>query len=132
VNTLKAKDRGAWRVWLKEYHSSEKEVWLLFYKKHARKASVPYEEAVEEALCFGWIDSAIRRVDDDSYAQKFTPRKPGSKWSSSNLTRMRKLIDEKMVSPAGMEVYAMRGLSARETQAQTRGKTRGKTSRKTD
>jgi uncharacterized protein YdeI (YjbR/CyaY-like superfamily) len=121
VNTLKAKDRRAWRVWLKENHSSEKEVWLLFYKKRAGKASVSYEEAVEEALCFGWIDSAIRRVDDDSYAQKFTPRMPASKWSSSNLTRMRKLIEEKMVSRAGMEAYEASHPSAPETEARTKG-----------
>jgi uncharacterized protein YdeI (YjbR/CyaY-like superfamily) len=108
LDTLSAKDRHAWRLWLEHNNAAEKEVWLLFYRKHAGRPSVSYDEAVEEALCFGWIDSVVRRVDDDSYAQKFTPRKTGSKWSSSNLSRMKKLIDEARVAPSGMEVYRKR------------------------
>jgi uncharacterized protein YdeI (YjbR/CyaY-like superfamily) len=108
VKLLKAEDRAAWRLWLKDNHEVEREVWLLFYKKHARAPSVPYDEAVEEALCYGWIDSMIRRVDDDSYALKFTPRKPGSKWSRSNLARMKRLVEEKRVARAGMVAYEKR------------------------
>jgi len=108
VKTLKAEDRDAWGLWLRENHEAEREVWLLFYKKHAGKRSVSYDEAVEVALCYGWIDSIIRRVDDESYAQKFTPRKPGSTWSESNLARMKRLIDQGRVTDTGMTVYTNR------------------------
>jgi uncharacterized protein YdeI (YjbR/CyaY-like superfamily) len=105
VDVLRAQDRTAWREWLKDNHDKSTEVWLLFYKKHTGKVWVTYDEAVEEALCYGWIDGVIRRVDEESYAQKFTPRKRGSKWSASNLTRMKRLIEDGRVSRMGMDVY---------------------------
>ncbi|MDA4136133.1 MAG: hypothetical protein OK449_03920 [Thaumarchaeota archaeon] len=108
MKLLKAEDRVAWRLWLRDNHAVEREVWLLFYMKHAWGSSVPYDDAVEEALCYGWIDSMVRRVDEDSYAQKFTPRKPGSRWSGSNLARMKRLIEEKRVAKAGMDAYEKR------------------------
>jgi uncharacterized protein YdeI (YjbR/CyaY-like superfamily) len=110
MDSFRAKDRGAWRLWLRDNHASEHEVWLLFYKKRVGRPSISYDDAVEEALCYGWIDSIVRRVDDDSYAQKFTPRRRGSKWSASNLARMQKLIEGKRVSRAGMVVYLKRSL----------------------
>lgn len=113
MKLLKAEDRVAWRLWLSDNHAVESEVWLLFYKKHARVPSIPYDEAVEEALCYGWIDSLIRRVDEDSYAQKFTPRKPGSRWSGSNLAGMKRLIEEKRVARAGMDAYEKRSSQSR-------------------
>jgi len=116
VDSLRAKDRGAWHRWLRDNHAAEHQVWLLFYKKHAGRPSVSYDEAVEEALCYGWIDSMIRRVDDDSYAQKFTPRRPGGKWSESNLARMQKLIEGKRVSRAGMDAYLKRRLDSPATE----------------
>ncbi len=109
---------------MKENHDKRTDVWLLFYKKHTGKASVTYDEAVEEALCYGWIDSIVRRVDDNSYAQKFTPRKPASTWSASNLTRMNRLIEHGLVSTAGMNAYLGRSKGHSDT-----GQTEGRSSR---
>src|SRR5213075_2717902 len=85
--TLDVHSRAQWRAWLEKHHDSESEVWLVFYKLHTGRKSPPYEDAVEEALCFGWVDSLVRRLDDDRFARKFTPRKPDSKWSSINRRR---------------------------------------------
>ena len=71
-------NRKDWRLWLSENHHKEKEIWLVYYKKHTGKARVPYNGAVEEALCFGWIDSIVKTIDDERYMQKFTPRKDKS------------------------------------------------------
>ena len=84
TTTFYAPDRAAWRAWLAANGQAEREIWLIFYKKHTGTPCVSYDEAVEEALCFGWIDGLIKRLDDDRYAQRFTPRKPGSSWSESN------------------------------------------------
>lgn len=84
--------REDWRAWLTEHHDRETEVWLVFYKRHTGKARVDYGDAVEEALCYGWIDSIVRRLDDERYAQKFTPRKERSQWSESNLKRYARLL----------------------------------------
>ena len=75
---------------------------MIFYKKHTGKPRVPYDEAVEEALCFGWIDSIVKRIDDEKYTQKFTPRKPDSKWSHSNKKRVEKIIREGRMTEAGL------------------------------
>ena len=77
-------NREDWRAWLEQNHATEKEVWLLYYKKHTGKPTIPYDDAVEEALCFGWIDSTVKRIDDEKYTQKFTPRNDRSVWSESN------------------------------------------------
>jgi uncharacterized protein YdeI (YjbR/CyaY-like superfamily) len=84
LKTFDAESRAHWRNWLGTHHDSESEIWLVFYKRQTGRASVSYDDAVAEALCFGWIDSLIKRIDDARYARKFTPRKPGSKWSTSN------------------------------------------------
>jgi uncharacterized protein YdeI (YjbR/CyaY-like superfamily) len=81
-----------WRAWLRKNHGAIREVWLVFYKKHTGKPGVTYGQAVEEALCWGWIDSIIKRLDDERYAQKFTPRANAAKWSASNILRARALI----------------------------------------
>jgi len=78
MKTLQVETRDAWRAWLAEHHTSESEIWLIFHKAHTGKENVSYDETVEEALCFGWIDSLIKRLDDDRYARKFTPRRSGS------------------------------------------------------
>jgi uncharacterized protein YdeI (YjbR/CyaY-like superfamily) len=95
-------DRASWRAWLKRNHAKASELWMVFYKKHSGVATVSYEQAVEEALCFGWVDSLIRRLDEDRYARKFTPRKDGSKWSASNLRRVEKLKAAGMMTAAGL------------------------------
>ncbi len=82
---------------------SESEVWLIFHKKHTGKPSVAYKDALDEALCYGWIDSLIKRIDDDRYARKFTPRKPDSNWSSINVKRYNELKAAKRLAPPGLE-----------------------------
>ena len=91
-----------WRAWLEKHHESETEVWLVFFKTHTGQSHIAYEEAVEEALCFGWIDSIIRRLDDERYARKFTPRKKRSKWSALNRRRVAKLVREGRMTRAGI------------------------------
>lgn len=95
--------RAAWRRWLRSNHESASGVWLQFYKKNAARASVTYVEAVEEALCFGWIDSLVKSLDEQSYIQLFTPRKQKSAWSRSNKERVERLIAAGLMTPAGLE-----------------------------
>jgi uncharacterized protein YdeI (YjbR/CyaY-like superfamily) len=95
------KGREAWRQWLERNHARKAEVWLGYHKAHTKKPSVTYVEAVEEALCFGWIDGQVQRIDDDSWCQRFTPRRPGSKWSKVNLRRFARLVGEGRVTEAG-------------------------------
>jgi uncharacterized protein YdeI (YjbR/CyaY-like superfamily) len=92
--TLYVTDREAWRKWLAEHYASEKEIWLLFTKKASGKPRIPYNDAVEEALCFGWIDSTVKKVDEVFYAQRFSPRNPKSSYSQSNKERLARLLQE--------------------------------------
>lgn len=117
MDPLRTEDRDAWRRWLAKNHKSTEEIWLLLYKKGAKKPSVSYDEAVEEALCYGWIDSMIRRVDEESYVQKFSRRKKGSKWSASNIARMEKLIERGKVAEPGLMHYLSRDRQKPETSA---------------
>lgn len=94
-------NRDEWREWLEKYHDAEKEVWLIYYKRHAGKPRIPYDDAVEEALCFGWIDSIVKKVDEERFAQKFTPRKSKSRWSELNKKRARKMIEEGKMTERG-------------------------------
>jgi uncharacterized protein YdeI (YjbR/CyaY-like superfamily) len=100
--TLHVTNREDWRAWLKENHDKEQEVWLIFYKKHTGKPVIPYDDAVEEALCFGWIDSIIKRMDDEKFSRKFTPRKADSKWSELNKKRVKKMIQQGRMTEAGV------------------------------
>jgi len=93
-----------WRQWLKKNHANETEVWLVYHKKHTGLSSLSYEDSVQEALCWGWIDSLIKRLDEDRYARKFTPRKPDSQWSASNVKRIQLLKSAKRLEPAGIAV----------------------------
>jgi uncharacterized protein YdeI (YjbR/CyaY-like superfamily) len=96
-------NRKEWRQWLAENHDKEvNDVWLVFDKKKTGKSSIEYEESVEEALCFGWIDSLIKKIDDDRYCRKFTPRKNDSKWSSANKRRVAKIIEEGSMTEFGL------------------------------
>jgi uncharacterized protein YdeI (YjbR/CyaY-like superfamily) len=104
LKTLDVKSVTAWRSWLARNHKSESEVWLVFYKRHTGQPSIEYDDAVCEALCFGWIDSLIRRLDDDRYARKFTPRKPGSRWSTANRERYARLQASGRLKPAGLKL----------------------------
>jgi uncharacterized protein YdeI (YjbR/CyaY-like superfamily) len=98
-----AKDRQTWRKWLEKNHAKCPGIWLKYYKKGTGKPRVDYADAVEEALCFGWIDSTSRPGDDEYYLQLFMPRKEKSGWSQLNKTRVKKLIDAGLMTPAGME-----------------------------
>jgi len=101
------KNRATWRAWLERNHDKKNEVWLAYYKKNAGKTSVTYEEALEEGLCFGWIDSTVNRLDAERYMQKWTPRKPKSIWSASNKSRIKKLIAEGRMAPPGLAAVAI-------------------------
>jgi len=100
--TLNIQKRQQWRVWLRKHHASSPGVWLTFHKGHKGVESLPYEDSVREALCFGWVDSLIKRLDDDRYARKFTPRQPASKWSETNRKRWMELNEAGLLSPAGL------------------------------
>lgn len=101
LKTLNVPNIGAWRKWLAGHHDSEPEVWLVFYKRHTGRPTIAYEDAVNEALCFGWIDSLIRRLDDHRYVRKFTPRTHDSRWSSINRRRYQRLKAAGRLMPAG-------------------------------
>jgi uncharacterized protein YdeI (YjbR/CyaY-like superfamily) len=102
LKTLCVTTRRQWRAWLAGHHASSPGIWLVFYKAHTGVKSLAYEDAVREALCFGWIDSLVRRLDDDRYALKVTPRKPSSNWSPSNRTRWAELKSAGLLAPAGL------------------------------
>src|SRR6185436_16860383 len=91
-----------WREWLTEHHASTSEVWLLFHKRHTGVASIAYKDARDEALCFGWVDSLVKRLDDRRYALKFTPRREDSPWSAVNRQRYAELKASGRLKPAGM------------------------------
>jgi uncharacterized protein YdeI (YjbR/CyaY-like superfamily) len=93
-----------WRAWLRQNHGREDGVWLVFYKKATGKQSLDYDSALDEALCFGWIDSLLRRIDDERYTRKFTPRKPKSKWSPANKRHVERLIRTRRMTCAGRDV----------------------------
>jgi uncharacterized protein YdeI (YjbR/CyaY-like superfamily) len=99
---LEIRDRRRWRAWLCKNHESSPGIWLVYFKDHTGVTSIPYEDSVCEALCFGWVDSLIKRLDDDRYARKFTPRKPASKWSESNRKRWAELKDAGLLRAAGV------------------------------
>jgi uncharacterized protein YdeI (YjbR/CyaY-like superfamily) len=95
-------NRSEWRAWLQENHATAKEAWLVHYKKHANKPGISFEEAVEEALCFGWIDGVLHRIDEEKFALRYSPRKQGSVWSETNKRRVRKLIKQGRMTEAGL------------------------------
>ena len=92
--TFYAATRTEWRKWLKKNYKTEKEIWLVYYKKATGKPRIEYNDAVEEALCFGWIDSTVKKIDDESFAQRFSRRNPKTGYSQSNKERLGKLIAE--------------------------------------
>jgi len=100
--TLQVRSRQQWRTWLTKHHASSPGVWLVRHKTHTGVQSIPYEDLVREALCFGWIDSLVRRLDDDRYAIKVTPRQPTSKWSDVNRKRWSELEAAGRLTSAGL------------------------------
>jgi uncharacterized protein YdeI (YjbR/CyaY-like superfamily) len=97
TKTIHVTDRKDWRKWLREHYKTEKDIWLVYYKKATGKPRIEYNDAVEEALCFGWIDSTLKSLDEERNAQRFSPRKPKSKYSPANQERLRKLLKHRKV-----------------------------------
>ena len=103
MKTFLARSADDWRRWLEEHHDCESEVWLIFYKRHTGEPTVEYSDALDEALCYGWIDSLIKRIDDSRFARKFTPRKTDSRWSSINRQRYAMLKAAGRLKQPGVE-----------------------------
>jgi uncharacterized protein YdeI (YjbR/CyaY-like superfamily) len=100
--------RSEWRSWLRKNHALKDEIWLVYYKKHTGKPSVTYRESLEEALCFGWIDGLKKRIDDERYCHRFTPRRKRSHWSALNIRLAQQLIDNGNMTAAGMAAFEQR------------------------
>ncbi len=101
---IKSTSRKAWRAWLQKHHASSTGIWLVFAKKHSKLPTVSYNDAVEEALCFGWIDGLMNPLDETFYMQRFTPRKTKSVWAASNKKRVAKLMEAGLMTDAGMKL----------------------------
>jgi uncharacterized protein YdeI (YjbR/CyaY-like superfamily) len=101
--TLYITNRDDWRLWLSENYATSKEIWLIFYKKQSRKLRISYDEAVEEALCFGWIDSTVKTFNEESTVQRFSPRRKNSELSEMNKERVRRLIESGRMTQPGLE-----------------------------
>src|SRR5262252_615770 len=114
MKTFLAQTVDQWREWLANHYDSESEVWLIFHKQHTGVVSIDYQDALDEALCFGWVDSLIKRLDDRRYAIKFTPRRADSRWSAVNRKRYAALKASGRVQPSGLErAPTTRGYDAR-------------------
>jgi uncharacterized protein YdeI (YjbR/CyaY-like superfamily) len=114
MQTLLVRTLDQWRSWLTEHHASESEVWLIFHKRHTGGAAIDYKDALDEALCFGWVDSLVKRLDDRRYARKFTPRRADSRWSAVNRKRYAELrAGERLKSPGVERPPTNRGYGPR-------------------
>lgn len=102
--TLEVRNPKGFMTWLKKYGLSSKEIWLVIYKKSSGKRTVTYEQLVEAALCYGWIDGLMKSIDDEKYAQRFTPRRKNSNWTETNRSIARRLLAEGLMSEAGRAV----------------------------
>jgi uncharacterized protein YdeI (YjbR/CyaY-like superfamily) len=105
--TLYLTSRKEWRRWLARHHRSASEIWLVFYRQNSGKPRIPYNDAVEEALCYGWIDSIVKKMDDRRFAQRFSPRRPGSSLSEANRERIRRLRLVGKMTRAGLAAVGM-------------------------
>jgi len=124
VKCLYVSNRQAWRKWLDRNHNKQKEIWLVYYKKRTGKSSISYDDSVEEALCYGWIDSIIKRIDDNKYTRKFTPRTNTTKWSEENKERVRKLIKQGRMTKIGLSKIEQAILNKKENTLRDRLKKR--------
>lgn len=121
-NTFYASTVSEWREWLQNHHAADKEVWLIFYKVHTGRPCISYDEALDEALCWGWIDSIIQKIDEDSYGRKFTPRTNTAKWSEVNQRKVARLLREGRMTEAGLSKLGdltREGLAALESAPKT-------------
>jgi uncharacterized protein YdeI (YjbR/CyaY-like superfamily) len=102
IEAFYPESKAAWRAWLQENHETQQSVWLIYYKKKSNQPSLSWSDAVDEALCFGWIDSTAKPIDEDTYKQFFTKRKPKSVWSKVNKEKVKRLLEENLISAAGL------------------------------
>lgn len=118
TETFYPKNRGKWRDWLSKHHDQKKEIWVIYYKKHTGKPTVPYQDAVEEALCFGWtrlasaseresrrVDGIEKRIDEERYTGRFSPRRPKSSWTETNVGRYKMLVEQGLMTEVGTSVF---------------------------
>ena len=103
MKTIEFKARSEWRAWLARNYNQESEIWLIYYKKATGIPSIEYSDSLDEALCFGWVDSLIKKIDNRKYARKFTPRKDDSRWSVVNKERVEQLIQDGIMSEPGLK-----------------------------
>ena len=106
TETYYPKTRQEWRHWLSKNHDVKAEIWLMYFKKSTGKPSISYQDAVDEALCFGWIDGIDKSIDQERYAQRFTPRREKSNWSQNNIEKYNKLLEQGLVTKAGKDAFA--------------------------
>jgi|SRR5436189_4220900 len=99
---LTVRNRLEWRRWLAKHHADTREIWLVYYKKGSGKTGISYEESVQEGLAYGWIEGQNKSIDEESYAARFTPRRPKSNWSDSNIARVKKLLAEGRMAAPGL------------------------------
>jgi uncharacterized protein YdeI (YjbR/CyaY-like superfamily) len=113
-NSVYCPNRAEWRAWLQANHATLSEIWLVFYKKSANKPTLTVDEAIDEGICFGWVDSMMKKLGDERYTLRFTPRKPTSNWSEVNRARVRRLIAEGRMTEAGLTkvTFALAGAGA--------------------
>jgi len=102
IKQIAPRNRMEWRAWLEENHAQANEVWLVFYKRRTGTSPLAYNDAVEEALCFGWIDGVRRALDDRRYMHRLSPRKSDSKWSELNKARAQRMLDTGLMNPSGL------------------------------
>ncbi len=100
--SIAPRGRTSWRRWLEKNHASRSEIWVVFFRMGSGKQGLALDAAVEEALCFGWIDGILKKLDDERYALRFSPRRPGSNWAASNIQRARRLTAEGRMTEAGL------------------------------
>ncbi|MDJ0838723.1 MAG: YdeI/OmpD-associated family protein [Acidobacteriota bacterium] len=108
MEKVSAMTREDWRSWLNKNHRNKKEIWLVYYKKATGKPSITYQESVEEAICFGWIDGIKKKIDEETYMHRFTPRKKNSKWSPLNIKYAKKMIEDGRMTDIGLAVFNRR------------------------
>ncbi len=106
-------NRNEWREWLQANHDTHNEIWLVYYKKHTGKPTISYNDSVEEALCFGWIDGIKKRIDDEAYCHRFTPRRSNSNWSETNVKRAVLMIEKGLMTPSGLKIFEKAKLRAK-------------------
>ncbi len=101
------KSSDEFREWLEENHNNAREIWVAYYKKNSGKTGITYQESIDQALCYGWIDTIVRKIDELSYANRFTPRRSNSAWSQTNIKRFKQLQRLNLAKPSGHQAFTL-------------------------